>query len=49
MQVDVLVGTLDKTLDLVRRRVVPLSRLQILIIDEADEVVKEQGTKKLLE
>ncbi|XP_026193113.1 ATP-dependent RNA helicase DDX1, partial [Cyclospora cayetanensis] len=47
--VDILVGTLDKTLDLVKRRVLPLSRLQMLIIDEADDVVKDQGTKKLLE
>ncbi|OEH73791.1 ATP-dependent RNA helicase ddx family [Cyclospora cayetanensis] len=48
-QVDILVGTLDKTLDLVKRRVLPLSRLQMLIIDEADDVVKDQGTKKLLD
>ncbi|KAL8432486.1 hypothetical protein ACSSS7_004609 [Eimeria intestinalis] len=46
---DILVGTLDKVTELVKRRVVSLHRLQMLIIDEADDVIKDQGTRKLVE
>ncbi|KAL8440868.1 hypothetical protein Emag_007660 [Eimeria magna] len=46
---DILVGTLDKVSELVKRRAVSLHRLQMLIIDEADDVIKDQGTKKLVE
>ena len=42
-------GTLDKTLEFVKRRVIPLERMQMLIVDEADDVIKDQGTRKLLE
>ncbi|KAL8430949.1 hypothetical protein Efla_006556 [Eimeria flavescens] len=48
-QADILVGTLDKLLELVKRRAVSVHRLQMLIIDEADDVIKDQGTKKLVE
>ncbi|KAL8274467.1 hypothetical protein Esti_001627 [Eimeria stiedai] len=46
---DILVGTVDKVSELVKRRAVSLHRLQMLIIDEADDVIKDQGTKKLVE
>lgn len=49
LQAHVVVGTVEKVLALVRRGSLRLDALQLLIIDEADEVVREEGLKNVLE
>lgn len=43
-----MVGTIGRVADLVRRGVLDLSQLQFLVIDEADQLISDDGNKEPL-